>query len=136
MREMSSYDVGMSSGNMFYVLPFSYSPTVSAEQYGRRVEELFADVDYSVSRIQPHAPVRVDCENDCVRVHLKYLFEGYDDWYLVVMRLEVVKSRDDSRMLLVGHYEHEQNGLFDEIIQDKVLPQWAKLVHIKSFHNE
>lgn len=132
MRHLTRHQVSYEAISLSYVLPFVYDPETSDAVYLQRAVKLFEEVQ-SFARIQPHAPATTD--EKWRSIHLKYLYEGYDEYYPLEIILEVVHVTDDknqtSYLGLIGHYEHTHGGLFDELIDEKVLPDWAKRLGLK-----
>lgn len=145
---MNRYDIGMHSGNMCYRLPVVYHAHLSDQENLERVVNWFQaqDTDYSAC-IQPSRVMQVNPER--LSIVLEYLYEGFDDFYPLVMRLQLACYEEKSAehesvstsstssmtsMIWIGAYEHAENGLFDEIIRDKVLPNWAKALGLRSVY--
>lgn len=131
MRHLTRHQVGHEAINLSYVLPFLYDPQTSDAVYLQRAVKMIEDVE-RFARIEPHAPAYFDEKN--MSIYLKYLYEGYDEYYPFEMQLEVIRvtGNDNQTFLgLIGHYEHAYGGLFDELIEEKVCPDWAKRLGLK-----
>lgn len=108
---------------LHYVLPITFEATEHDCSLMNRIRRHFEE--FSVSRaccFEPHGVPQAH-ETEC-RIHLPYLYHGWDDYYRFHFDMEVVKV--DDQLVLRGRYGHEENGLFDEILETKVIPNWAE----------
>lgn len=128
MRHLTRHQVSYEAINMMYVLPIAYDPSIPDSTYLERVVKLIEEVR-QFSRIEPRSPTIINVPH----IYLKYLYEGYDDYYKLDMYLEVIHVTHDKEeyLGLIGHYEHTQNGLFDELIEEKVIPDWSKRIGLR-----
>lgn len=130
MRQVTRYDLGMMSGNLYYILPFTYDANVTDADYLGRLVRLFDEYpNSSPTRIEPHGVIKSSEKH--MSVELSYLFQGYDEYYPFHIRVELLRDESSADMYIAGHYEHAYGGLLDELLQDKVLPQWAKRLRLQ-----
>lgn len=135
MRHLTRHQVGYEAINIMFVLPIAYDPSIPDSTYLERVVKLIEDVP-QFSRIQPRAVATIEQGGAWGQwILLKYLYEGYDEYYKLDMHLEVIhvtyEKENKEYLGLIGHYEHEHGGLFDELIEEKVLPDWSKRIGLR-----
>jgi len=119
----------MYSGNLRFQTCFTYDPILTDESYLKGVIQHIE----SVKRFRRIRLKSVKVKDDD-SFSLTYLYEGYDDYYPLDFCLQM--GRMDSTIIVVGHYEHGYHGLFDELIEEHVIPDWKVRVGWSSILSE
>lgn len=128
MRNLTTHDIRMHSGNLQLITSLTYDPVVSDDT-------LFNNVIQHIEKVKQFQRIRqstIEKDTDNLAFTLKYFYEGYDDVYPLYFHFQL--ARMESAILLIGHYEHEYNGLFDELIEENVIPDWKRQLGFESFH--
>lgn len=137
MRILTSDQLGMEGVNMAYILPFQFDPNMDDQIYLQRTIKLFQE-EHCCGRYSRYQPHGVPIANpDKVSILLKYLYEGYDGYYEFEMDLQIIhlQDNDHNQLVLIGTFGHSENGLFDELIQENVLPSWSTNNGLRSVHH-
>jgi hypothetical protein len=122
MRNVTLHDIRMHSGHLRFETTFTYDPYLSDENYLKGVIQHIM----SVKRFQRIRLKNVEVDESRGSFTLTYLYEGYDDDYPLHFCLEL--ARMESKIVVLGHYEHVYHGLFDELIEENVIPDWKERV--------
>lgn len=97
-----------------------------------------------VDEMSYHCPIRFRANSfranrgtivnrDQCTVRLCYLFEGSDDYYPFELNCEIVRLKGTQKLLLLSSFAHASNGLFDELLEEKVLPDWMRRLGLTSY---
>jgi len=122
MRNVTLHAIRMHSGNLRFATTFTYDPSLSDESYLKGVIQHIE----SVKRFRRVRLKKVEVDETNNSFTLTYLYEGYDDYYPLHFCFDLVRM--ESNIVVLGHYEHVYHGLFDELIEEHVIPDWKERV--------
>lgn len=123
MKQLSKKELGDSSNVLNVVVPIAFQHDEQPDiNYLIRVASIL-DSAPSYRYFQEHSVTMVRPET-CT-LEKKFLYEGDDDFYEFGFDFELVVV--ENHIVLTGNYSHTENGLLDQFIREKVLPEWCRV---------
>jgi len=116
MRRITSDKLKFESNDFIYVLPIA-NDNDENKIFEKMLNLLMKDC-YLVDRLYIKK-----LDNYIIA---SYNYEGWADYHMFELQLEIVWLEDKNNLLLFGTIHQDVHDLFEEIIRYKILPIWSK----------